>query len=109
MRVARVEEDKKRGLVAYLDRAGDADEAAVARVLGEFTRPWAWAEPAKGRPESHVLAAPRQYRGAAGVSVTRTRCWSGPPDPGAAPIWRRWCTGWGSWQVRQRQHAGARP
>ena len=41
-RVARVIDDKKRGLVAQLDRNG-ADEADVSRVLGEFTRPWEWA------------------------------------------------------------------
>ncbi|GHF57339.1 acyl-CoA synthetase [Seohaeicola zhoushanensis] len=40
-RVARVIDDKKRGLVAQLDRNG-ADEADVSRVLGEFTRPWEW-------------------------------------------------------------------
>ena len=41
-RVAQVIDDKKRGLVAQLDRNG-ADEADVARVLGQFTRPWEWA------------------------------------------------------------------
>ena len=40
-RVARVIDDKKRGLVAQLDRNG-ADEADVAKVLGDFTRPWEW-------------------------------------------------------------------
>ena len=41
-RVRDVVDDKKRGLVARLDRNG-ADEAAVSRVLGDFTRPWEWA------------------------------------------------------------------
>ena len=41
-RVERVIDDKKRGLVAQLRRNG-ADEAAVARALGDFTRPWEWA------------------------------------------------------------------
>jgi fatty-acyl-CoA synthase/long-chain acyl-CoA synthetase len=42
-RVHEVVDDKKRGLVARLDRNG-ADESAVAQVLGDFTRPWEWAE-----------------------------------------------------------------
>ena len=41
-RVVSVIDDKKRGLVAQLDRRG-ADEAEVAKVLGSFTRPWEWA------------------------------------------------------------------
>lgn len=41
-RVASVIDDKKRGLVAQLNRNG-ADEADVSRVLGGFTRPWEWA------------------------------------------------------------------
>ena len=41
-RVASVVDDKKRGLVAQLTRNG-ADEEDVAKVLGEFTRPWEWA------------------------------------------------------------------
>jgi fatty-acyl-CoA synthase/long-chain acyl-CoA synthetase len=40
-RVASVIDDKKRGLVAQLERNG-ADEADVSRVLGGFTRPWEW-------------------------------------------------------------------
>lgn len=44
-RVIEVREDKKRGLVAYLDQNG-ADEEAVTHVLGEFTRPWEWREAA---------------------------------------------------------------
>ncbi len=42
-RVENVVDDKKRGLVAQLRRNG-ADEDAVAKVLGEFTRPWEWAD-----------------------------------------------------------------
>ncbi|WP_372604864.1 acyl-CoA synthetase [Actibacterium sp.] len=41
--VTSVVEDKKRGLVAYLTRTGDVDEAAVTELLGQFTRPWEWA------------------------------------------------------------------
>lgn len=40
-RVVEVREDKKRGLVAYLDQNG-ADAEGVGQVLGEFTRPWEW-------------------------------------------------------------------
>ena len=41
-RVTSVLDDKKRGLVAQLDRNG-ADEEEVANVLGAYTRPWEWA------------------------------------------------------------------
>jgi len=41
-RVAEVVEDKTRGLVARLERTGEADDEAVAKVLGEFTRPYEW-------------------------------------------------------------------
>lgn len=41
-RVSSVIDDKKRGLVARLDRNG-ADDETVAKVLGGFTRPWEWA------------------------------------------------------------------
>ena len=41
--VSEVVEDKKRGLVARLERRGDVDDAAVADVMGNFTRPWEWA------------------------------------------------------------------
>lgn len=44
--VAEVVEDKKRGLVARLVRTGQARDEEVARVLGEFTRPWEWGGPA---------------------------------------------------------------
>ncbi len=42
-RVVSVIDDRKRGLVAQLQRNG-ADEAEVAQVLGAFTRPWEWAQ-----------------------------------------------------------------
>jgi fatty-acyl-CoA synthase/long-chain acyl-CoA synthetase len=42
-RVVSVIDDKKRGLVAQVQRNG-ADEGEVSRVLGVFTRPWEWAE-----------------------------------------------------------------
>jgi fatty-acyl-CoA synthase len=44
VRVAEVVEDRKRGLVARLRRSPDADEAAVAHLLGTFTCPWEWAD-----------------------------------------------------------------
>ncbi len=43
VKVKGVVEDKKRGLVARLEKTGEVDEAAVAHKLGEFTRPWEWA------------------------------------------------------------------
>ena len=42
-RVSAVVEDKKRGLVAQLEKTGDVDDAAVGKVLGNFVRPWEWA------------------------------------------------------------------
>ncbi len=42
--VSSVVEDKKRGLVARLTRMGAVDEAAVAKVLGQFTQAWEWAD-----------------------------------------------------------------
>ena len=42
VRVAMVNEDKKRGLVAQLTATAPVEDAAVAAVLGEFTRPWEW-------------------------------------------------------------------
>ncbi|MBF9035113.1 acyl-CoA synthetase [Rhodobacterales bacterium HKCCE2091] len=44
-RVAEVREDKKLGLVAVLEKTGDVDAEKLGHVLGEFTRPWTWAEP----------------------------------------------------------------
>lgn len=41
-RVAEVIEDKKRGLVAQLDRQAPVEDAAVAAVLGQFSNPWEW-------------------------------------------------------------------
>ncbi len=41
-RVAEVVEDKKRGLVAMLERKGEVDEARVTEVLGAFASPWSW-------------------------------------------------------------------
>jgi fatty-acyl-CoA synthase len=43
VRVKEVTEDKKRGLVARLEKTGDVDVAAVTHKLGEFTAPWDWA------------------------------------------------------------------
>jgi fatty-acyl-CoA synthase len=42
VRVVKVAEDKKRGLVAQLAPAGGASEEAVTLVLGRFTSPWEW-------------------------------------------------------------------
>ncbi len=42
--VGSVIEDKKRGLVARLTRKGAVDDAAVAKVLGQFTQSWEWAD-----------------------------------------------------------------
>jgi fatty-acyl-CoA synthase/long-chain acyl-CoA synthetase len=41
-RVISVVDDKKRGLVAQLNRSADSDQDGVAAVLGSFTRPWEW-------------------------------------------------------------------
>ncbi|MDH3262486.1 MAG: acyl-CoA synthetase [Paracoccaceae bacterium] len=43
-RVSEVYEHKKNGLVARLERTGAVDEEALAKKLGEFTRPWEWAD-----------------------------------------------------------------
>jgi fatty-acyl-CoA synthase len=42
-RVVLVIEDKKRGLVAQLQKSAPVEDAAVARVLGQFANPWEWA------------------------------------------------------------------
>ncbi|GAW33053.1 long-chain-fatty-acid--CoA ligase [Roseovarius sp. A-2] len=42
--VTSVVDDKKRGLVAQLTRKGDVDEEAIGHILGQFVRPWEWAE-----------------------------------------------------------------
>lgn len=38
--VTEVYEDKKRGLVAKIKKTGTVDDAALSKLLGEFTRPW---------------------------------------------------------------------
>ena len=43
-RVADVVEDKRLGLVARLAGRDEADEAAVTKTLGVYTRPWQWAD-----------------------------------------------------------------
>ncbi|SFP77509.1 acyl-CoA synthetase [Tranquillimonas alkanivorans] len=43
-KVEEVYEDKKRGLVARLRKTGEVDVKAVEKTLGEFTRPWEWAQ-----------------------------------------------------------------
>ena len=35
---------RKEELVAQLTRTGEADEEAIGHVLGQFVRPWEWAE-----------------------------------------------------------------
>ena len=46
-RVAEVIEDPRRGLVAVLERTPDAGlDGRVGEVLGRFTTPWTWREPA---------------------------------------------------------------
>ncbi|MEM9438450.1 MAG: acyl-CoA synthetase [Pseudomonadota bacterium] len=42
-KVGSVVEDKKRGLVAHLEKTGETDDAAVTAVLGSYVRPWQWA------------------------------------------------------------------
>ncbi len=43
-RVSAVIDDKSRGLVARLSANGPRDQAAITSVLGQFTRPWEWAD-----------------------------------------------------------------
>ncbi|MGB3554406.1 MAG: acyl-CoA synthetase, partial [Jannaschia sp.] len=40
--VAAVIEDKKRGLVAKLEKTGEVEDGAVTAVLGNYTNPWEW-------------------------------------------------------------------
>jgi fatty-acyl-CoA synthase/long-chain acyl-CoA synthetase len=47
-RVVEVIDSKKRGLVAQIERTGDCDEAKLAEVMGNFTRPWDWAGEYRG-------------------------------------------------------------
>jgi len=42
--VVSVIDDKKRGLVAQVEATGKVDEDRVGAVLGQFVRPWVWAE-----------------------------------------------------------------
>jgi fatty-acyl-CoA synthase len=42
-RVVSVVEDKKRGLVAQLQKSAPVEDATVASVLGQFSNPWEWA------------------------------------------------------------------
>lgn len=42
-RVVNVIEDKKRGLVAQLEKSAPVEDAAVASILGQFSNPWEWA------------------------------------------------------------------
>jgi len=44
VRVLEVVEDRKRGFVARLVRDGPVDDEAVLHLLGNFTRPWEWAD-----------------------------------------------------------------
>lgn len=44
VRVREVVEDRRRGLVARLERAGAVDEAKVVELMGHYTTPWEWAE-----------------------------------------------------------------
>ncbi|WP_163849238.1 acyl-CoA synthetase [Pseudooceanicola aestuarii] len=43
-RVIAVVDDKKRGLVAQIRKTGETDDLAMTTLLGNFTRPWEWAE-----------------------------------------------------------------
>ncbi|MEL6206192.1 MAG: acyl-CoA synthetase [Pseudomonadota bacterium] len=45
-KVATVEEDRKLGLVARLEKTGDVDEDALGTTLGAYTRPWTWQDAA---------------------------------------------------------------
>ena len=46
-RVTQVIDSKKRGLVAQLEKNGELDEEKLGHVLGQFTRPWEWADQAQ--------------------------------------------------------------
>jgi len=43
-RVSAVVEDKKRGLVAQVQKSAPVEDAAVASILGQFSNPWEWAK-----------------------------------------------------------------
>ncbi|MFD0982129.1 acyl-CoA synthetase [Tropicimonas aquimaris] len=40
--VVRVQEDKRRGLLALVERQGEVDDEAVTHLLGNFSQPWEW-------------------------------------------------------------------
>lgn len=42
-RVTEVVDDKKRGLLARVERTGVVHDDEVGHVLGAYTRPWEWA------------------------------------------------------------------
>jgi len=42
-RIIAVAEDKKRGLVAQVQKSASVEDAAVQAVLGQFSNPWEWA------------------------------------------------------------------
>ncbi|MBK5932702.1 fatty-acyl-CoA synthase [Rhodovulum imhoffii] len=44
VRVGSVVEDRKRGLVVRLKKTGAVEDDAVTHLLGNFTRPWEWAD-----------------------------------------------------------------
>ncbi|MEM9250423.1 MAG: acyl-CoA synthetase [Pseudomonadota bacterium] len=50
-RVAQVVDDGKLGLVAELTQVSADEDAAVAKTLGGFTRPWRWSAPAPRQTE----------------------------------------------------------
>jgi fatty-acyl-CoA synthase len=43
VQVAEVVEDRKRGLVTKLRRTGEVDDAAVAKLMGQYATSWDWA------------------------------------------------------------------
>jgi fatty-acyl-CoA synthase/long-chain acyl-CoA synthetase len=46
-RVVSVLDNKKRGLVAQVEKTGELEESALSDVLGQFVRPWEWADEEK--------------------------------------------------------------
>jgi fatty-acyl-CoA synthase/long-chain acyl-CoA synthetase len=43
-KVVDVEDNKKRGLIAKVQRTGVVHDDEIGHVLGAFTRPWEWAD-----------------------------------------------------------------
>ena len=43
-KVVEVIDSKKRGLLAKVEKTSDVDEAKLGHILGQFTRPWEWAD-----------------------------------------------------------------